>query len=454
MYVFKMLFENRRNKRLSLLLIFFYILCFSLLPAYSVSAQLCPERWEASVEDIKESYKPGETITFTVNYLTRNPSDCPSCRQQILVGLFDASGTVIHVSCIYDGSPMTCPKETTGKGNISWKGPSSPGTYQIIAANDYQNSCEDAKANFRVKSSNRNLATIQVSSSTEASSSQLSTTDLPWPNPISQFQNWLKQVQSPTVTETNKSSTTPAMPTSPETKQTLDIQSWFQQNQKMVFSLISIAVIVVIGLRYLFNRKRGKTDKVISILFVAIAGVFLLWVYVIIPVFNFIRQHWQAILISLIALLAIGITAWRKGYIRFGLDRNDSTDIVDAISPPITTIEKGVIFESQCLKLLEKMGFICETTKTTGDGGIDIRAHSSQPFTSGLYIIQCKNWESRPVGAPVVRDLYGIVHSERANKGILITTSQFTADALKWAQGKNLELIDGEKLNQIIDQID
>ena len=101
----------------------------------------------------------------------------------------------------------------------------------------------------------------------------------------------------------------------------------------------------------------------------------------------------------------------------------------------------GYEFEDLITKLFKTLGFLVEQTSLSGDGGIDIIVHDERPITKGKYIIQCKNWTNL-VGEPPIRDLFGTVMSERANKGILITTSSFTKQAKKFADGKNLELID------------
>lgn len=111
----------------------------------------------------------------------------------------------------------------------------------------------------------------------------------------------------------------------------------------------------------------------------------------------------------------------------------------------------GIEFEFLCKKLLEKMGFDVEQTKASGDGGIDLIATNSQPFLEGKYIIQCKRY-SGSVGEPIIRDLYGVVCSERANKGILMTTGTFTNSAVNFAAGKQLELIDGIKLSVLLEK--
>ncbi len=109
----------------------------------------------------------------------------------------------------------------------------------------------------------------------------------------------------------------------------------------------------------------------------------------------------------------------------------------------------GVEFERVCKRILENMGFTVETTKTTGDGGIDLIAYNSQPLISGKYIIQCKRYTGS-VGEPVIRDLYGVITSERANKGILMTSGTFTKQAQVFAMEKPIELIDGVKLQELL----
>lgn len=109
----------------------------------------------------------------------------------------------------------------------------------------------------------------------------------------------------------------------------------------------------------------------------------------------------------------------------------------------------GVEFENVCQALVEKMGLTTQTTKASGDGGIDLIAYNSQPLLSGKYIIQCKRYTGS-VGEPIIRDLYGVITSERANKGILMTTGHFTKSAISFAEGKPIELIDGEKLKSLL----
>lgn len=110
----------------------------------------------------------------------------------------------------------------------------------------------------------------------------------------------------------------------------------------------------------------------------------------------------------------------------------------------------GFEFEDLIAKLLTEMGYSIEQTKKTGDGGIDIIAHTFEPIISGKYIIQCKRQKSL-VGEAVVRDLFGVISADKAaNKGILITNSRFSSKATSYAHDKNIELIDESALINLI----
>lgn len=113
----------------------------------------------------------------------------------------------------------------------------------------------------------------------------------------------------------------------------------------------------------------------------------------------------------------------------------------------------GAEFEVRVSSLLERMGFRCGVTRASGDGGVDIVAELSGPLVGGRYLIQCKRFSpGTPVGAPVVRELYGALAADRAAvKGVLITTSYFTEQAAEFARGVGVELIDGESLRRLFD---
>ena len=114
--------------------------------------------------------------------------------------------------------------------------------------------------------------------------------------------------------------------------------------------------------------------------------------------------------------------------------------------------EKGVAFEKRCLALLEAMGYGVTHVGTSGDGGIDIRAKDTTPLRGSSIIVQCKD-QRQPISEPRVREFYGLVASEGVDRGVFMTTADFTAPAQKFAEGKRLELIDGSTLEELESQI-
>lgn len=109
-------------------------------------------------------------------------------------------------------------------------------------------------------------------------------------------------------------------------------------------------------------------------------------------------------------------------------------------------------FERIVGSLLELRGYQISYTKRSGDGGIDVIAVNPEPVFGGRLVVQCKRYEpGRRVGVEAVRELYGVMQDERANKGLLVTTSAFTTAALRFADGKPLELVDGDTLARLMD---
>lgn len=84
------------------------------------------------------------------------------------------------------------------------------------------------------------------------------------------------------------------------------------------------------------------------------------------------------------------------------------------------------------------------------DGGIDIELRKD----GELYLVQCKHWRAWKVPVDTVRDLYGVMTSRGAAGGFVVTSGRFTSPAEEFAEGRVISLIDGEKLSQILGQVD
>ncbi|MDR9417950.1 restriction endonuclease [Gracilimonas sp.] len=99
------------------------------------------------------------------------------------------------------------------------------------------------------------------------------------------------------------------------------------------------------------------------------------------------------------------------------------------------------IFEKE----FSKNGGEVNVTQSSRDQGVDAIAYDPDPIKGGKLVIQAKRY-TNTVGVQYVRDLYGTVINEGANRGILITTSDYGSESHNFVKDKPLSLINGQEL--------
>lgn len=134
-----------------------------------------------------------------------------------------------------------------------------------------------------------------------------------------------------------------------------------------------------------------------------------------------------------------------------GLKQELAQELLDRIMacPP-------AFFEQLVVDLLVAMGYggsrkdAGEAIGRSGDGGIDGIIKEDKLGLDVVYI-QAKRWD-RTVGRPDVQAFAGSLEGQRARKGVMITTSQFSQDARDYVTRieKKIILIDGERLTQLM----
>ena len=113
-------------------------------------------------------------------------------------------------------------------------------------------------------------------------------------------------------------------------------------------------------------------------------------------------------------------------------------------------------FERLVVDLLVKMGYggnrqdAGRALGKSGDGGIDGIINEDQLGLDVIYI-QAKRWEGT-VGRPEIQKFAGALQGQRARKGVFITTSSFTKEALEYVSliESKIILIDGQKLASLM----
>jgi restriction system protein len=109
-------------------------------------------------------------------------------------------------------------------------------------------------------------------------------------------------------------------------------------------------------------------------------------------------------------------------------------------------------FERLVVELMLKMGYggfrqdAGKPTGRSGDGGIDGIINEDRLGLDSIYL-QAKRWEGS-VGRPEIQKFAGALAEHRAKKGVFITTSTFSKEALVSAtkHDARIVLIDGERL--------
>lgn len=86
----------------------------------------------------------------------------------------------------------------------------------------------------------------------------------------------------------------------------------------------------------------------------------------------------------------------------------------------------------------------------TGDEGLDGVIREDKLGLDVIYV-QAKRWQGS-IGRPVIQAFVGALQGARASKGVMITTSTFTAEAQRYAEGVSprVILVDGRELAELM----
>jgi len=115
-----------------------------------------------------------------------------------------------------------------------------------------------------------------------------------------------------------------------------------------------------------------------------------------------------------------------------------------------------MFFEQLVIDLLVSMGYggnrqdAARAVGKSGDGGIDGIINEDRLGLDVIYI-QAKRWDN-VVGRPEIQKFAGALEGQRARKGIFISTSSFTKEAVDFARNiqKKIILIDGKGLSKLM----
>jgi restriction system protein len=149
-------------------------------------------------------------------------------------------------------------------------------------------------------------------------------------------------------------------------------------------------------------------------------------------------------ILPLICIAGSAVSIWRRAKRQSLMDsatRSDAAGGLDGMS--------WREFEMLVAEGFRLQGYtVAENHEPGPDDGIDLVLRQG----GEQYLVQCKQWRAFKVGVPVVRELYGVMAAKGAAGGFVVTSGRFTAEAEEFARGRNVRLVDGPKLHQLLRQ--
>lgn len=153
-------------------------------------------------------------------------------------------------------------------------------------------------------------------------------------------------------------------------------------------------------------------------------------------------------IVPILCLAGAAISAWRRK-----VRQNLVTDVAQSKASDALDGMSWREFEMLVGEGFRRQGYlVVETGGGGADGGVDLVLRRPGSNGDEKFLVQCKQWRAFKVGVDVVRELYGVMAARGAAGGFVVTSGRFTGAAVSFANGRNVTLVDGPKLHELIRQ--
>lgn len=163
-----------------------------------------------------------------------------------------------------------------------------------------------------------------------------------------------------------------------------------------------------------------------------------------------VKAHYSSSDFSYYCYLYPGIE--KHGYDRDHYVENKVEEIVATLKKEISYLNSQINekwwfdlspkeFEDEVALWFGRQGYVSKTTSYVGDGGVDVVVEKQ----SEKIYVQCKHYNS-PVGVSVLRELFGVVKSDKVSGGILVCLVNPTKGAQEFAQNNGIGIITAKEL--------
>ena len=89
---------------------------------------------------------------------------------------------------------------------------------------------------------------------------------------------------------------------------------------------------------------------------------------------------------------------------------------------------------------------LVESGKSGADGAVDLVLRKAGEY----FLVHSRLWRATQVDVVPVRELYSAMRAQRAAGGFVVTTGSYTREAMAFASGRNIQLIDGPTLREML----
>lgn len=141
----------------------------------------------------------------------------------------------------------------------------------------------------------------------------------------------------------------------------------------------------------------------------------------------------------LIAAAIAGFDRWKRGELRESVAQDTTGSILRGLPWPGFRL---VVADS-----LRRRGYevlVPEAASQPGDMGLELTGNGRR------FLVDCTDWRSCKAGAAAIRGLHERMQGIGAAGGFAVTSGQFTPEAKHFAADKNIELIDGRHLKELV----
>ena len=143
--------------------------------------------------------------------------------------------------------------------------------------------------------------------------------------------------------------------------------------------------------------------------------------------------------VALVFLLTAALSAFRSARKSQRLDRQTSIESIRELP--------WKQFEDLLGEAYRRQGYsVLENSSLGADGGVDLTIRRD----GATYLVQCKQWRTYKVGVKVIREMFGLMTAHHAAGAIVVCSGSFTQEARDFAAGKPIELVDGDRLVELI----